>query len=86
MEINDIKKLLWPANSPNVNASEHAWSYMRRHISRDYPTSATKEQCAQQWRDEWEELPQEQTDTWIDRIPDVIRQIIAQNGGNNFHA
>jgi len=86
MSLNDIKKLLWPSNSPDINASEHAWSYMRRHITRDYPTSTTKEQCAQQWRDEWEKLPQEQIDAWIDRIPDVIRQIIAQKGGNNFHA
>ena len=86
MEMNGIKKLLWPANSPDINASEHAWSYMRYHISRDYPTSTTREQCAQQWRDEWERLPQEQIDAWIDRIPNVIRQIIAQKGDNNFHA
>ncbi len=62
MSLHDIKKLLWPSNSPDLNASEHAWSYMRRHISRDYPTSTTMEQCAQQWRDQWEKLPQEQID------------------------
>lgn len=86
MHTNGINKLLWPGNSPDINASEHAWSYMRYHISRDYPTSTTKDQCAQQWREEWERLPQEQIDAWIDRIPDVIRQILAQKGGNNFHA
>jgi len=86
MDLNDIKKLLWPSNSPDLNASEHAWSYMRRHISRDYSTSTTREECARQWRDQWEKLPQERIDAWIDRIPDVIRQIIAQKGGNNFHA
>ncbi|KAF1967057.1 hypothetical protein BU23DRAFT_367887, partial [Bimuria novae-zelandiae CBS 107.79] len=27
-----IDRLEWPGHSPDVNASEHAWPWIRRHI------------------------------------------------------
>ena len=81
---NDLVKILWPGNSPDINASEHAWPWMRRQITKQGPPSTTKEQCAQQWRDQWQELPIEVINQWVLRIPNKIREIIKQHGDNSF--
>jgi transposase len=62
-------KLLWPPNSPDANANVQAWPWLRRHITKDFPPSTTIEECEQQWRREWENLPIEQINAWIDEIP-----------------
>jgi transposase len=80
-----VDKLSWPGHSPEVNASEHAWPWIRRHITKNYPLSGTIDQCEQHWREQWEALPQEVINKWIDGIPDVVRKIIEYGGKNNFH-
>jgi hypothetical protein len=80
-----VAKLSWPGHSPEVNASEHAWPWIRRHITKNYPLSGTIDQCKQHWREQWEALPQEVIDKWIDGIPDVVRKLIEYGGKNNFH-
>lgn len=80
-----ISKLPWPGHSPDVNAEEHAWPWIRRHITKDFEPSRSKDECKAQWYYEWRELPQDQINTWIDRIPDVVRHILEQEGDNSFH-
>ncbi len=84
-KMSDVIKMLWPANSPDANAIEQAWLWMRRHITDDYDVSTTVEECERQWREEWEKLSIEQINAWIDSIPKRIIQILEQEGGNNFH-
>ena len=55
----DVDKLSWPGHSPEINASEHAWPRIRRHITRDFELSTTVDKCKYQWRKEWEAMPQE---------------------------
>lgn len=80
-----VDKLSWPGHSPEINASEHAWPWIRRHITKDFEISTTVEECKKQWRSEWEALPQEVINKWIDRIPEVVRQILRHRGNNDFH-
>ncbi len=39
--MSDVAKLLWPPNSPDANAIEQAWPWLRRHITKDFPHSTT---------------------------------------------
>jgi hypothetical protein len=80
-----VDKLSWPGHSPDINASEHAWPWTRRHITKDFYPSNTAEECKQQWKYEWERMPQEVINKWIDAIPDVVRKIILHGGKNDFH-
>ncbi|KAF1968848.1 hypothetical protein BU23DRAFT_478977, partial [Bimuria novae-zelandiae CBS 107.79] len=48
LAVHHIKKLDWPGHSPDVNASEHAWPWIRRHITTDHPQSTCEQQCEQQ--------------------------------------
>jgi transposase len=84
-KMSDVVKLLWPPNSPDANAIEQAWPWLRRHITKDFPPSTTKEECEAQWRKEWEKLSIEQINAWIDEIPKRIIKILEQEGDNSFH-
>ncbi len=84
-KMSDVAKLLWPPNSPDANAIEQAWPWLRRHITKDFPPSTTIEECERQWRQEWENLPIKQINAWIDEIPKRIIKILEQEGDNSFH-
>ncbi|KAF1973224.1 hypothetical protein BU23DRAFT_380958, partial [Bimuria novae-zelandiae CBS 107.79] len=85
LEVSHIQKLNWPGHSPDVNAAEHCWPWIRRHITQDFMPSTCEEQCRRQWEYEWEQMPTELLNQWIDGIPDVVRQIIKHSGDNCFH-
>ncbi|KAF1971047.1 hypothetical protein BU23DRAFT_600576 [Bimuria novae-zelandiae CBS 107.79] len=76
LEVSHIKKLCWPGHSPDVNAEEHAWPWIRRHITKDFDPSRTEDECEVHWRTEWKRIPQKTIKTWIDKTPDVVRKII----------
>jgi hypothetical protein len=44
-----IDMLWWPGHSPEVNAIEHAWPWIRRHVTKQFTPSRTESQCEQQW-------------------------------------
>ncbi len=84
-KMSDVVKLLWPPNSPDANAIEQAWPWLRLHITKDFPPSTTVEECERQWLQEWENLSIEQINAWIDEIPKRIIKILEQEGDNSFH-
>ena len=57
LAVSKIKKLCWPGHSPDVNAEEHAWPWIRRYITKDFEPLRTEEECENYWRTEWEKLP-----------------------------
>ena len=38
-----------------------------------------------QWKCEWDALPIEVINAWIDGIPDQVRRIIVAGGKNNYY-
>jgi hypothetical protein len=44
-KMSDVAKMLWPPNSPNANAMEQAWPWLRRHITKNFLPSTTIEKC-----------------------------------------
>jgi hypothetical protein len=75
----------WPGHSPDINAEEHAWPWIRRSITKRPTPSTTVDECEKQWRTEWEQLPQKVIDKWVMGVPKVVRLIIQTKGKNNFH-
>ncbi|KAF1967269.1 hypothetical protein BU23DRAFT_484046, partial [Bimuria novae-zelandiae CBS 107.79] len=80
-----IERLWWPGHSPEVNASEHAWPWIRRHVRKDFSPSCNEKQCEKQWVKEWESMPIKVINRWVDGIPEQVRRIIKYGGQNNFH-
>jgi transposase len=84
-KLSDVKSMLWPANSPDANAIEHAWPWIQPHITTDFLGSTNEEEFEQQWRQNGQISPLSQINAWTDEIPKRIRQILEQNGSNSFH-
>ena len=68
-------------NSPNLNAIEAAWPWLkRRTTSRGAPQD--KKTGKQAWINGWNELPQENIQQWIEQLVRHIQEVIEHDGGN----
>ncbi len=85
LQVQKVEKIAWPSHSLDVNASEHAWPWIRRHVTKQFTPSCTPEECQHQWESEWDALPIEVINKWVMGIPKVVRLILQHEGRNNFH-
>ncbi len=79
-----ILRILWPVNSPDLNAIEPCWWWMKRQTARKgAPRSRIAMTKARTtcWK---QELIQERIQKWIRRILRHIQQIIEVEGGNDY--
>ena len=78
-----VQRLLWCANSPDPNAIEAAWPWMKRKTTKKgAPKNRADAYTA--WQAAWRELPQEKIQQWIERIPIHVRKVIELEGGNEY--
>jgi len=75
--------MLWPANSPDLNAIEKAWFYMKKETTKRGPTTDRKKLKAR-WEKCWQDLPQSKIQEWIEAIPHHVKEIIRLEGGNEY--
>ena len=78
-----VQRLVWCPNSPDLNAIEPAWPWMKRKTTRKGAPKSRQEAIAI-WNKTWQELPQEKIQAWIERIPTHIKKIIELEGGNEY--
>ena len=78
-----VEQLIWCSNSPDLNAIEPAWAWLKkRTTSKGAPKN--RAEGAKAWLHWWQELPQHQIQAWIERIPFHIEEIIRLDGGNEY--
>jgi len=76
-------RLVWPGNSPDLNAIEPAWPWMKITTTiRGAPTA--RKEMEKAWHRAWKDLPQDKIRAWIERIPIHIQEIIRLEGGNEY--
>ena len=51
-----IMKMLWPGNSPDLNAIEKAWFWMKKETTKRGPT-INRKKLRVRWEKCWEDLP-----------------------------
>lgn len=85
LSVQGIEKLVWPGHWPDVNAAEHAWPWIRYHVTKQFTLSCTATECKHQWEIEWENLPIELINRWVMGVAEVVRRIIQHEGKNDFH-
>jgi hypothetical protein len=81
--LHDVQRLLWPGNSPDLNAIEPAWFWMKRRTTAQGATT-NRAEMERRWYKAWEDLPQETIQAWISWIPHHIQEVIRVQGGNDF--
>jgi transposase len=81
-----VIRLLWPGNSPDLNAIEPCWYWMKRVITK-HGKLTSRLQASIAWTKCWEkDLTQKMIRRWIRRIIRHIRLILSPeiNGGNEY--
>jgi transposase len=79
----EVQRLLWCGNSPDLNAIEPTWPWLKRYTTKK-GAPKNRADAIKAWEKGWEELPQEAIQRWIERIPYHIQQIIQLEGGNEY--
>ncbi|KAL6352059.1 hypothetical protein LRP88_14872 [Fusarium phalaenopsidis] len=82
-DLHNIRRLLWCGNSPDLNAIEPAWPYLKR-ITTKKGAPKSRREAIRAWQAAWKELPQEKIQAWIERIPTHVKKIIELEGGNEY--
>merc|ERR1712000_494996 len=82
-DLYSVQRLLWCGNSPDLNAIEPAWPYLKRVTTRKGAPSSRAD-AIRKWEAAWKELPQERIQAWIERLPYHIAKIIELRGGNEY--
>ena len=81
-EEQDIKLLDWPAQSPDLNSSEHTWGHLKKCLS-GYERAPTG--VYQLWDRvvvEWGNISVEECQKWIESMPRRIWAVIKAKGGH----
>ncbi len=83
MDLWKILKLLWPGNSPDLNAIEPTWNWMKRETTK-YGGFTSKAKMKVAWLKCQEEMSQEKIQAQINRIYDHVQEVILLKGRNNY--
>jgi transposase len=75
--------MLWPPNSPDLNAIEPPWMWMKRETTK-HGAATSKKQMEEDWINCWENISQERIQEWIKRIPEHVQEVIRLDGGNEY--
>ena len=79
----DVERMLWPANSPDLNMIEPLWFWIKKETTKNGPATGQKH-MEQDWLECWKNLSQERIQRWIERIPIHVQKVIALEGGNEY--
>ena len=78
-----VERFIWPGNSPDLNAIEPAWGWLKRKTtSKGAPRYRTLMEF--KWRECWIDLEQKRIQAWIERIPRHMEQVSLLHGGNEY--
>lgn len=83
--LNGITKLLWPAQSPDLNPIEAIWDYIRKQIRRRPQYPENKADMFIAWQEEWMKVPQRKIDAVIAAVVARAQKVLDNDGRNNFH-
>jgi transposase len=76
-----IKKLKWPANSPDLNPIENLWKILKDGVQ-NTSRPRNKEELVESLNAVWEELPFEILQTLIASMPTRMKEVIDAKGGS----
>lgn len=78
-----VTRLLWPANSPDLNMIEPCWFWMKRETTKSGPLHST-EKLQVEWHKCWNSLSQERIQMWIERVERHVKEVVKLDGGNEY--
>jgi hypothetical protein len=78
-----VQRLPWPGNSPDLNAIEKAWPWMKK-VTTIRGATMNPKRLRRQWEHYWRILPAEQRHKWIRGVWEGFQEVIRLEGDNNY--
>ena len=76
-----IERMVWPANSPDLNPIEHLWDQLKRSVYRRIAEYNTLADLAQLLKEEWMAIPQRRVSRLVNTMRRRCLQVIEKRGG-----
>ncbi|GBN43854.1 hypothetical protein AVEN_10997-1 [Araneus ventricosus] len=80
LESEDIRRMDWPARSPDLNPIEHVWDALGRAIATRNPPPRTNQEMKTALLNEWDQLPQEMINCLISSMKSRCKASISETG------
>ncbi|CAH2107302.1 unnamed protein product [Euphydryas editha] len=77
-----IRRLDWPARSPDLNPIEHVWDVLKRRVRSVQPAPQTIRELKNVFTAEWERIPQETIKDILTSMPRRMQAVISARGGH----
>lgn len=77
-----IRRLDWPARSPDLNPIEHVWDLLKRRVRSVQPAPQTITELKNAITAEWERIPQETIRGILTSMPRRMQAVISARGGH----
>lgn len=81
LEDNDIRRLNWPARSPDMNPIEHVWARLGRQLSLQDEPPQTIEHLVDALHVQWRAIPQVFIRNLIESMPRRLAAVVEARGG-----
>ena len=75
----------WPANPPDLNLIKILPDKSKDKLTAKYPKLQGTKELTSQVLEEWDQIPQEKSNSIIESMPWKIEAYIHDNEGNNFN-
>ena len=77
-----ITRMVWPANSPDLNPIEQLWAELGRRVKANHPLPANRQQLLGWLQQEWNNIPQAFLARLINSMHQRCLDCLAVNGGH----
>ena len=78
---NQIQVLKWPAQSPDINPTEHLWDYLKRRLNTYETQPKSVHELWERVEKEWNGIPVEECRKLIQSMPRRLAAIVRTKGG-----
>ena len=77
-----IRRLQWPARSPDMNPIEHVWDMLKRRVKTSPNPPQNLRELKSALMAAWDEIPQMDIKNIIQSMPERMQAVIRARGGN----